>query len=364
MTDHVNPTEVRGWVNDIINGHSDWHFWYPWLINLKNTKTFVHLSAGWGLPNKAWPSLPEAGYEYYVLSGDSGVPGWGEHVVDVYQKPVIVIGLPEVYQPSTHELVTYIPNIYYHRQILKLSELLTGKNFQKNICYKASALTNRITQSKVIVFSALKQILKNDCILSLRNNNFELKNMHYWELTQNQRLDELTLFFKENFLGKKITIKNDTGDQLSIDIPAYIESALNFTQESFHYSLMYDAEKDYSQILSGPFLTEKTFKCLLSKTAFIPTGQFRNYGWLETMGMKFDYGLDLSFDADPGNITRLDKLVDLIQDISRYSAQDLFEMTEDSTNFNYNLITSGDFYENCDSKNSSDVLQLYEKILG
>lgn len=356
------PTQVRGWVNDVLISDSDCNFWYPWLSNFKNTKTFVHLGACWG-PNGSWPTDPDPDYDQYILSGDSGMSGWGEHVAKLYQRPVTVIALPEVYQESTHELVTYLPNIYYHKQILKLSQLLP-KHITKKIRYKASALTNRITQSKIIVFSALNQLLKEDCVLSLHNNYFSSKNVHDWQLIHNHKLDELMLFFKENFLDKTIKLKNDTGSNLSIDITPYTESALNFTQESFHYSEMHGPGENQIQILPGPFLTEKTFKCLLSKTAFIPVGQFRSYGWLESMGMKFDYGLDLSFDTDPGNLTRLTKLVDLIQDISKWSAQDLFEMTTLSNEHNYDLIVSNEFYEKCEHKNSLDLLQLSEKILG
>ena len=355
------PTQVRGWVNDILDSDTDWHFWYPWLENLKNTQTFVHLSASWS-NDKSWPILPDPGYDQYVLSGDSGMSGWAEHVAQLYEKPIFVIELPEVYQPSQHALVHSIPNTYYHKQIERLSTQYTAVA-QKKIIYKASSLVGRITQSKVIVFSALERYLKNDCFLSL-HDRLQLQNVHNWGLTQNKKLDELTLHFKENWINKTLIMDNDDQDQLSINIPAYTQAALNFTQESFHYSLMYNSEKNYSEILSGPFLTEKTFKCLLSKTAFIPVGQFRSYAWLRSAGMKFDYGLNLSFDNDEGNITRLSKLVDLINDISKYSAQDLYEMTQSSTDHNYLTISSGEFDNFCKTSNAFHLSTLYEKILG
>ena len=105
----------------ILRDDNDWKTWYPWLKELQGTNGFVHLSAGW--INKTWPLDPDPGFDYYILSGDSGMSGWDNHVAKLYERPVYMITLPEVYTGPTDDLVTYIPNIYYHRQISKLIEL-------------------------------------------------------------------------------------------------------------------------------------------------------------------------------------------------------------------------------------------------
>jgi hypothetical protein len=358
---NFTPIQVRGWVNDIIDSNKNWHFWYPWLKNLRNTRTFVHLCASWAR-EKSWPIQPDPGYDQYILSGDSGLPGWGEHVADLHDRPVFVIALPEVYQESWHRLVTYIPNIYYHKQLTILKNYITALAHKK-IIYKASALTARVSQSKIIIFSALKNFLPEDSLLSLQNK-IELENVHHWTPTHNKQLDDLTMYFRQHWLGQELKLPNDNGDMLSTNHGAYTQSALNFTQESFHYSQMYDAEKDHTEILSGPFVTEKTFKCLLSHTAFIPVGQFRTYEWFKSAGLKFDYGIDLSFDQDSGNITRLNKLVDLIQSLCNHSAQDLFEMSRSSVLHNHRMITGEEFFNFCETANADNLSLLYEKILG
>lgn len=360
----IIPAEVRGAINTVLDGNSEWQYWYPWLANLRNTNTFVHLAAAW--TNKQWPQDPDPGFDHYVLSGDSGMAGWAEHVAGLHDRAVYVIDLPEVYQDSNNLLVRHVSNTYYHRQISRLMGF-TDHPVQKNMVYKASALTGRITQSKVIIFSALQRYLGSDCVLSL-NDRFESSNVHHWQLTGDQELDDLTAYFRDNWLSRTVKLPDDDSNYLSnylsVKNSAYSESALNFTQESFHYSLMYDETKNHEQILSGPFLTEKTFKCLLSQTAFVPVGQFRSYRWLETMGMRFDYGLDLSFDDDPGNISRLNKLVTLIRNLEKYTAEDLFEMTKTSTLHNYFNITSKEFFDRCEKSNQSSLNTLYEYILG
>lgn len=357
----IIPVQVRGSIDTVLDSDTNWKYWYPWLKNLRGTNTFVHLSAGWR--SKSWPPDPDPGYDHYVISGDSGMWGWDQHVAELYHRPVFLISLPEIYQPASHELVTHIANTFYHRQVAKLDRLSQGLP-KKDIRYKVSALTARVTQSKMIVFAAIKRWLAaQDAVVTL-GSQLDESNVHHWHPTNDAVLDDLTNFFRDKFLGCDIKIEDNCGDSLSYQNAAYCDSAINFTQESFHYSLMYDEHKDQTAVLPGPFLTEKTFKCLLSQTAFIPVGQFRSYRWLESMGMRFDYGLDLSFDDDPGNITRLHEIVKLVQTMSDYTAQELYDMTLDSTQHNYTVVQSGEFWDACQTHNQAGITVLYEKVLG
>jgi len=72
------------------------------------------------------------------------------------------------------------------------------------------------------------------------------------------------------------------------------------------------------------------------------------------LGLKFDYGeLDLEFDNDAGNLTRLEKIVELIKSLQQWSAHDLYEMTLDSTLHNRELVTSTRFWDICEASNES-----------
>ena len=104
-------------------------------------------------------------------------------------------------------------------------------------------------------------------------------------------------------------------------------------------------------IIPGPFLTEKTLKCLVGGTAFIAVGQYNTYASLEKLGLVFQYGLDLSWDRDPGNLTRMKAIVDLIQHISKYTAKELFEITAKSTEHNKSMVWSGEFGQRCQTHN-------------
>jgi hypothetical protein len=107
-------------------------------------------------------------------------------------------------------------------------------------------------------------------------------------------------------------------------------------------------------ILPGPQFSEKLYKCLIAGTPFIPVGQFQSYTFLRDLGLKFDYGeIDLSWDEDPGNLSRLLGIVNLIKNLKDYGIRDIIDMTKESTDHNTEMIWSGDFYRRCQHHNMS-----------
>jgi hypothetical protein len=197
---------------------------------------------------------------------------------------------------------------------------------------------------------------EQDRIVSLNQKLFLNKNVHNWELSGHDVCDFYVNEFKNKWRSITIELPNDDRIQGSYNNPAYQQSALNFTQESYHYSEMHLNNQRIIQ--PGPFVTEKTWKCLVSKTAFVPVGQYQTYKWLSDLGLKFDYGkLDLSFDLDPGNLSRLEKLVSLIKSLTQWSAMDLYTMTKDSTEYNYEYVLSDKFWQHCEDTNN-DIYNL------
>jgi hypothetical protein len=173
-------------------------------------------------------------------------------------------------------------------------------------------------------------------------------------MSGNAVCDHYMTMFKDQWLDKKISLPNDTGLEHSYNIGPYQTAALNFNMESYFYSFMDNGTRSYIQ--PGPFLTEKTWKCILSKTAFVPVGQYQSYAWLEQMGLNFDYGpLDLSFDSDPGNLTRLEKIVHLIKSLDQWTATELYEMTRSSCEHNYDHVMNKEFWQQCESFNQPTV---------
>lgn len=343
------PLHVNSSISELtIN--SEVLYWYPWIAELKNKNIWLFLSARWD-QDGSYPACPPPGYEYYIFTGDSLMFQFAEKVAQETKGKVLYLTGPVMSSDLSTDQVTYLPYTADHRRIKRMP---TTWPIDKNIKYKASALTNRISQSKVIVFSALKTLLGDDAVYSLNHAHALLKNVHHWEMTGNPVCDAYSKNFMQHWLDKKIFLDNDDQIQGSYNNPAYQNSALNFTQESYHYSYMTTNGKNY--IEPGPFLTEKTWKCLLSRTAFIPVGQYQTYAWLQQMGFKFDYGpLDLSFDQDPGNITRLEKTVRLIESLQNYTAGDLYQFTLESCEKNYDHAMSDAHWTTCETFNRDTV---------
>lgn len=235
--------------------------------------------------------------------------------------------------------------------------------------YKISAVCNRITQSKLLVFTALMQYHQRDQLLVKLGNWLEEKNVHHRHLTGVDELDELSTTFFEKYYGQIISIDDfnhsiDNYQRVNGNPwqPLYTESALHFTNESHHYSRM-DTEEFGSIIYPGPQYSEKTYKCLLAGTPFIAVGQFESYKYFKELGFKFDYGnIDLSWDNDSGNLTRLVSIINLIKSLVDYTIQDIQEMTKDSTEHNTYHLWSGQFNKQCQLHNDQIAAQVLSKF--
>jgi hypothetical protein len=323
-------------------------YWWPWIADIKNPNTYLFLSAGWK-PDGSFPDLPPPGYDCYITHGDSYMFGLPEHMAKHVDGRIIHLTGSIIPDSFDTEQLQYVSYNNAHRRIARIPRT---HPFTKNIRYKASALTNRVTQSKAIVFAALKYYLGQDCITSLHHNLYSEKNIHGWQLTGHDVCDKFLLMFKDTWNQTKLQLPHDDGVEGSYNNTAYIEAALNFTQESYHYSDTTKNDRSFCQ--PGPFITEKTWKSLLSSTAFISVGQAYVYQWLSSLGLKFDYGpLDLGFDLDIGNLTRLEKIVTLIKSLQNWSAQDLYEMTRASTEYNAEYVQSQKFWDTCEQTNQS-----------
>ncbi len=218
----------------------------------------------------------------------------------------------------------------------------------------------------MIIFTALAEYLGSSALLKL-DDWLEEKNVHFRQPTGRDQLDQLTNLFWDKYYGKTYVIDNfdnctDNVQKITADpwSRAYNECLFNFTNESFHYSYFSDGNREFTY--PGPFLTEKTLKCLVGGTPFISVGQFDTYQTLKKLGFQFDYGeLDLSWDCDSGNLSRLQSIVELIKNLQNYSLDELELMTKDSTEHNHDCVWSGKFIQNCNNQNAQSIESILTK---
>jgi methionyl-tRNA formyltransferase len=79
------------------------------------------------------------------------------------------------------------------------------------------------------------------------------------------------------------------------------------------------------------------------------------------LGFEFDYGFDLSWDNDPGNISRFDSICSLIDKLNDIGIYELIDLTKKSTDHNKKFITTGGFQTLAEKKKYNEAKETYEK---
>ena len=319
-----------------------------------------------------WPSQSQviipSGYDLYVFSFhlEAVDVDWVNQQSLRLQSPIILLSDSNYYDYPFNKNVWAYTYYYWHEQTRLISSWYPNRIAKSNK-FKASAFCNRITQSKLWIFTALAEHVKNDCLLKL-DDWLEEKNVHYREKTNIKELDKLSDVFWSKYWGKTFSIDSFNNEKHNYQqytcnpySRAYIDALFNFTNESFHYS--YHCNETCEFVYPGPFLTEKTLKCLAGGTPFVAVGQYDTYNPLSILGFDFDYGpLDLSWDNDPGNLSRMLSVIELIKQLSSYSINDLVDFTKSSAEHNYNHVIEKGFYNMCQLHNNKIIEQIFSDI--
>lgn len=335
------------------------HTEVQWLKQMPNN-TYCALWQRW--PDKDLP----LGYDQYVVSFHLEVIDveWINKQTKNIQAPIIVLSDSNVYDYNFANNVHCYTYYYWHHQLKKMQDW-HGHQTPVEKTYKFSAVCNRITQSKIWITTKLLENAQDTSLIIL-SDWLEEKNVHNWQLTGRPKLDDLTIAFKEKYHGQSIKI--DEFDNATMNFqtitsnpwqPIYTQAAVHFTNESFHYSYMVD---DQHYIYPGPFITEKSLKCLVGATAMIPVGQFETYHTLARLGLCFDYPFDISWDQDSSNLSRAESIVNLIDHLNQYSVQELSSMTQSINLYNQNYIISGQFYQRCEQHNNQAIEQIIQDL--
>jgi len=329
-----------------------------WIRSL-GQKTYCHLWLRW--PSKSNIILPP-GFDRYIVSFHLEAVDVDWLINQSIDAPIIVLTDSDSYNCPLPKNIKFYRFYWWHKQC-ELIKKWHPRFDLKKIEYQFSAISRRITQSRLLVVTALLEN-KTDSLIRLdvyKDPDADIK-------TGNKILDSLHDRFFNTWYGKTIDLPDTKsvfpngstyGNQIINSNPwteVYQNCALHFTNESFHYSYLEDNLGSY--IYPGPFITEKTLKCLIGATGFVPVGQFQTYYALKQVGFKFDYDFDTNFDNDSGNISRLVSIVQLIENLSRWKPEDIFEATRESSKYNQEYIVSGDFYRFCTNKNLNVINQV------
>jgi len=214
-----------------------------------------------------------------------------------------------------------------------VSKLIFAKN--KNYKYKFSSFSFKLRQSRALITTLLMTYAHNESLISWHKEDQDnpidrhealiesLKNHHDfadldWSVINNTILPD-------NFNRAKNTVLANT---LDIDNAGYANTLINFTNETDSYGYHNDGINEY--IRPGPYLTEKTFKSLISGTIMISVGQPFIYDFLRNdYKLPLNYAMDLSYDNIKGDFDRLFELRKLIEKLASTPLADLIDSNID-----------------------------------
>lgn len=336
---------------------------YPWVKFLpSDKKIFCSFWSNW--ENNI--DLP-TGFDYYLISyhvENINLDWLSNQRIRTTGKFIVLFpGNAYEYQLDNTEFISYID---WHEDIRKIVNWHGYKPATNSKKFKFSAVCNRITQSKVWVTTKLLETSAEESLILHHPDNLKNKNVHNWIHTGNANLDLLTEIYIKKYqnltLSDNFNPKTDNCQRINSDPwqPQYTDTALHFTNGSFHYSYM--IEDTISYIYPGPDIDEKTLKCLVSGTPFIACGQFEIYKTLSNFGLNFDYDFDLTWDNDPGNISRFDKICNLIDYLLDFSTEDIIAMTSRATLHNLEFVRKGGFYQQCEQAKLLSIEKIFDCI--
>jgi hypothetical protein len=312
-----------------------------------------------------WPDqdLP-VGYDAYLVSFhlEAVDVEWLDRQCRCVDAPIIVLFDGSYYDYPCARNLYPITYLYWHHQLDLMLNWFGKSTYHKEKTHKVSAVCSRITQSKLLSFTAIAEYIGSDHALLVLSDWLEEKNVHHRLPTGNKILDSLSNIFWTKYYGTEFKIDDYRQDlnfqrhTANFHHTLYQKAAIHFTNESYHYSLMNGHRRP------GPFITEKTLKPLAAGQPFIPVGQFDTYGTLSRLGFQFEYEFDTSWDLDPGNLSRLENIIKLIKELSNWSVSDIEEATKKSTIHNLEHINSGDFAKMCEKHNQNSVNQILDLL--
>ena len=223
---------------------------------------------------------------------------------------------------------------------------------------KISALANRVSQFRAYVCAYLHQNWDNeDYIISWQGVVNKQKDLYLLNPTGNNKIDSIIDYIKSTFFDLKIKptsdFINNPLDNLFYDWSAYTDCVINCSNESINNS--FQQTDQVSHIVPGPYLTEKTWKCLLSGTSLLPVGQYKTYDSLSKHGFKFDYPWDCKFDQLSGDIDRICEILNCLDQIKNMPLDFLKLSTNESNQHNRDYILSGNYFEQRNLVNLNNI---------
>jgi hypothetical protein len=255
----------------------------------------------------------------------------------------------------------------YHCWHLVLPTMLsywnTGNQFRDIRMHLISCLCGKPNFFRSLIFAFISKYLKNDHRLLVSWNTIQASqcpSLGILDIKLHiERLEDLRqTYFDQNLLNTRAMLDSDKNlkdlsnwDRWNFDWPG-ADAWINVTNETY-------CRSDYRgwniPSTPGPYLSEKTWKALITGLAILPNGMPGTYIRLESMGFRMDWPWPMGFDQELGDLDRLNKVIDVIEWILSQNEQDLISNIKSNCEFNFHHVRSRDFQKHIVSSNHANL---------
>ena len=326
-------------------------------------KNFAHLNAYWFSGEWCWQKLPK-GYDFYFVKVDTCDFLWLYEEAKNHPDSLIFVINGAL---NTYGAFDDVPNVHWFPWTeIGYGFVAMRKNFgcgtKRSLRYKISALSRVVKINRIISLgTCLRHCPEDELLYSFGNAAYSPGD---WDLSESghAEFDALLKNCAELLPNEPVIIDpvNHNGimvhDRNLINghhFAPYQDVAININNETMWHTY------HNGHTIPGPWITEKTYKCLIAGTAFLSNGQHSHYEQLKQLGFQFDYGdIDLSYDRIVPELDRMVAFANELEKICYMDKQEIFDMTYDSCMHNIEHIQS----KKIDSITEAINLETIEKI--
>lgn len=332
---------------------------FSWLCDLNLGQAFGIFCLEWGTDDLL-QSIPTNYSTYVITPGTEYVDwDWINRLCKKVPDSLVIVVCPyttTLFAEPNLRLITF--DVWPHNLKGYLDTVSQPNVSYSNRKYKISSLANRISQYRTYVNAHMYQTWdSSEYLMSWRKKLGKQEDLYLFNKTGNAKIDDLIGYIKNVFWDLKITPTEDFTNtplsNLDYNWDAYTNCVINCSNESINNSYQIHGKKEHIQ--PGPYLTEKTYKTLLSGTALFAVGQYQTYAHLKSQGFMFNYPWDMSYDTVPGDIDRMALILECLDSIRQMSIGELSDATLESRKFNREYIFSGEYFQTVNNNNCTNI---------
>lgn len=292
--------------------------------------------------------------------------------------PILWLADLDAYDYLLPANVTFVPYRHWYIRLEMFQECFQGQVKRvkdKPLKHKFSSLSYFRRPNRAVVTAALYTHARNSSLFTWRylDNDRTGKQEESIETFRNHRLfrdldweffDQDWFTDQDNIAGKlqadgvNFRVRDA---MLDIHTPGFEQALINISNETDTFGWMDNGIERYNR--PGPFLTEKTWKTLISGCALLNSGQPGTMKFLrETYNLPLDYSYDTSYDLETLDFDRLSGLVETIQNIEQSSLQDLVDANIDTCQHIQDLVLSPEYVQSMRDYNLAQDKKIMELL--